>query len=118
MVAATVACMAHSASLTEISKRDIWSPQRMAQERPDLQYKLVAIDFLPPKVSSTVGWHLPDFYVNACFLSRILLHVLAWILLSAGCCCCLDCITSGSQLPVLMRYQAIAQMETCQLVTH
>ncbi len=51
MVAATVACMAQAAHLTEISKRDIWSPQRMAQERPDLQYKLVAIDFLPPKVN-------------------------------------------------------------------
>lgn len=55
MVAATVACMARSASLTEISKRDIWSPQRMAQERPDLQYKLVAIDFLPPKVGSQMA---------------------------------------------------------------
>ena len=53
MVAATAACMAHAASLTEISKRDIWSPQRIAQERPDLQYKLVAIDFLPPKVGIT-----------------------------------------------------------------
>ena len=34
----------------EIGKRDIWSPQRMAQERPDIRYQLVAIDFLPPQV--------------------------------------------------------------------
>ena len=33
--------------MREISKRDIWSPQRIAQERPDVDYQLVAIDFLP-----------------------------------------------------------------------
>ncbi len=32
----------------EISKRDIWSPQRIAQERADLGYSLVAVDFLTP----------------------------------------------------------------------
>lgn len=31
----------------EIGKRDIWSPQRMAQERPDVAYHLLAIDFWP-----------------------------------------------------------------------
>lgn len=36
--------------MAEISKRDIWSPARVAQERPDISYKLVAIDFLPVKV--------------------------------------------------------------------
>lgn len=36
--------------MAEISKRDIWCPQRVAQERPDVWYQLVAIDFLPPKV--------------------------------------------------------------------
>ena len=33
----------------EISKRDIWSPRRVAQERPDLGYSLVAVDFLTPE---------------------------------------------------------------------
>ena len=50
MVGATLACLAWGAHVAEISKRDIWSPQRVAQERPDVQYRLVAIDFLPPAV--------------------------------------------------------------------
>ena len=51
MVAATLACLGPHARLSEISKRDIWSPARIAQERPDVRYKLVAIDFLPVPVS-------------------------------------------------------------------
>ena len=51
MVAATLACLAWGAHMAEISKRDIWSPQRIAQERPDVQYRLVAIDFLSAAVS-------------------------------------------------------------------
>jgi hypothetical protein len=51
MVAATLACVACGGRLAEISKRDIWSPARVAQERPDLRYQLVAIDFLPIEVT-------------------------------------------------------------------
>ncbi|KAK9849253.1 hypothetical protein WJX84_012346, partial [Apatococcus fuscideae] len=47
-VAASVAALATGGRLVEISKRDIWSPQRVAQERPDLGYSLVAVDFLTP----------------------------------------------------------------------
>ena len=80
MVAATLAGLKHSGRFAEIGKRDIWSPARIAQgkcilgkiclvlytggccsltesslrsgaaERPDVQYSLVAIDFLPPSV--------------------------------------------------------------------
>lgn len=50
MVAATLACLGPHARLAEISKRGIWSPARVAQERPDVHYKLVAIDFLPVPV--------------------------------------------------------------------
>ena len=50
MVAATLACVARGGHLAEISKRDIWSPARVVQERPDLRYQLVAIDFLPAEV--------------------------------------------------------------------
>ena len=53
MVAATLACLGPHARLSEISKRDIWSPARVAQERPDVDYKLVAIDFLPMEVTLT-----------------------------------------------------------------
>jgi hypothetical protein len=51
MVAATLASLSLGARMAEISKRDIWSPQRVAQERPDVAYRLVAIDFLPPAVT-------------------------------------------------------------------
>lgn len=50
MVAASLACLRPCGRMAEISKRDVWSPQRVAQERPDVAYTLVAIDFLPPAV--------------------------------------------------------------------
>ena len=50
MVSATLAGLAYGGHMAEISKRDIWSPARVAQERPDVDYKLVAIDFLPVQV--------------------------------------------------------------------
>ena len=50
MVAATLSCLRKGARMAEISKRDIWSPARVAQERPDVWYQLVAIDFLPVEV--------------------------------------------------------------------
>lgn len=50
MVAATLAGLKKGGRMREISKRDIWSPQRIAQERPDIDYQLVAIDFLPVQV--------------------------------------------------------------------
>jgi len=37
----------------EISKRGIWSLQRVAQERLDVKYRLLAIDFLPASVLHT-----------------------------------------------------------------
>ncbi len=45
MVAASLACLGSGGSFVEVGKRDIWSPQRVAQERPDVKYHLVAIDF-------------------------------------------------------------------------
>lgn len=50
MVAASFASLAHSGRFVEVGKRDIWSPQRAAQERPDVAYRLVAIDFWTPAV--------------------------------------------------------------------
>ena len=50
MVAASLASLAHGGRFAEISKRDIWSAARIAQERPDVQHSLVAIDFLPLSV--------------------------------------------------------------------
>lgn len=50
MVAASAALLGHRGRFVEIGKRDIWSHGRVAQERPDASYRIVAIDFLPPKV--------------------------------------------------------------------
>jgi hypothetical protein len=50
MVAASLACLARGGRFVEVGKRDIWSPQRVAQERPDLAYRLVAIDFWSPSL--------------------------------------------------------------------
>ena len=50
MVAASLACAQMCGCFVEVGKRDIWSPQRAAQERPDLAYRLVAIDFWTPEV--------------------------------------------------------------------
>lgn len=50
MVAASLSCLAPGASFSEVSKRSIWSPQRIAMERPDVTYHLVAIDFHPSAV--------------------------------------------------------------------
>ena len=48
MVAGSAAGVRLGGRFVEISKRDIWSPARLAQERPDLHYSLLAVDFLPP----------------------------------------------------------------------
>ena len=47
MVAGSAAGVRLGGRFVEISKRDIWSPARLAQERPDLHYSLLAVDFLP-----------------------------------------------------------------------
>ena len=48
MVAGSAAGVRLGGRFVEISKRDIWSPARLAQDRPDLHYSLLAVDFLPP----------------------------------------------------------------------
>lgn len=47
MVAGSLACVGTGGAWVEIGKRDIWSPARLAQERPDIHYTLLALDFLP-----------------------------------------------------------------------
>lgn len=50
MVAASLALLRPNGRFVEISKRDISSAARISQERPDVRYSLLAIDFLPPEV--------------------------------------------------------------------
>jgi len=49
MVAGSLSGLRSGGRFVEISKRDIWSPSRVAQERPDVLYNLVAVDFLPDR---------------------------------------------------------------------
>ena len=58
MVAASLASLAYGGSLVEVGKLDIWSPARIAQERPDVMFNLVAVDFLPPPVIQRSLTHL------------------------------------------------------------
>ena len=48
MVGASLSCLHLGGQLVEIGKRDIWSASCVSQERPDVVYSLLAIDFLPP----------------------------------------------------------------------
>jgi hypothetical protein len=47
-VAASLASLCAGGRMVEISKRDIWSARRVAQDRPDAGFSMVALDFLPP----------------------------------------------------------------------
>lgn len=64
MVAATLSTLAEGAKFAEIGKRDIWSPQRVAQERPDVSYQVVAIDFLPLSVLRSSFQRLADMLAS------------------------------------------------------
>ncbi len=57
MLAATMATLNLNGKFVEIGKRDIWSAQRVAVERPDVRYSLVAIDFLPVQVRGVSRSH-------------------------------------------------------------
>jgi len=48
MVGASLSCLHLGGQLVEIGKRDIWSSAGVFQERPDVVYSLLAVDFLPP----------------------------------------------------------------------
>jgi len=47
MVAGSLAAIGLGGRFVEISKRDIWSAARAAQERPDVLFSLLAVDFMP-----------------------------------------------------------------------
>lgn len=50
MLGASISSLNKGGRLVEISKRDIWSPARVFEERPDIGYSILAVDFLPPSV--------------------------------------------------------------------
>ena len=63
-IEATVRATAPNGRFVEIAKRDIWTPEQMAQARPDIQYEVLALDVLmatgprayPGLTGRTVGW--------------------------------------------------------------
>ena len=50
MIAASLATLLPGGSFIEVAKRDIWSSERISQERPDVRFSTVAVDFMPPSV--------------------------------------------------------------------
>jgi NADPH:quinone reductase-like Zn-dependent oxidoreductase len=52
MVAASLASLHCNGAFVEVGKRDIWSAALCAQERPDVHFHTVAIDFMTPDVIS------------------------------------------------------------------
>jgi NADPH:quinone reductase-like Zn-dependent oxidoreductase/3-oxoacyl-(acyl-carrier-protein) synthase/acyl carrier protein len=80
MVAGSLAAIGHGGRFVEISKRDIWSASRAAQERPDVLYSLLAVDFMPEKalhaalMSVSAGAARGDFRPLP-FVSHSLSHV-------------------------------------------
>lgn len=50
MVPASISTLKLGGTFLEVAKRDIWSLRRLIQERPDVNYCKVAVDFLPPLV--------------------------------------------------------------------
>ena len=58
MVAASMALLSIGGQIIELGKRDIWSPQRAAQERPDALYHLFALDFFTPTAMQEALTHV------------------------------------------------------------
>ena len=54
MIAASLSTLSPHGSFAEIAKRDVFSRERMAQERADVCYKFVALDMLPVPVVSAL----------------------------------------------------------------
>jgi acyl transferase domain-containing protein len=58
-VEATVRATAKNGRFAEIAKRDIWTPQQMAEVRPDIAYEIVALDTVmftePDRIRTLLG---------------------------------------------------------------
>lgn len=62
--------------LVELSKRDIWSAARIAQDRPDVAYNLLAVDFLPPR-----ALHRALLRVSASLAEGMVIMSTFWVLI-------------------------------------
>jgi NADPH:quinone reductase-like Zn-dependent oxidoreductase len=50
MIGASLSTLNQGGRFVEVAKRDIWCAARVAQERPDVCFTTVAVDFMPPSV--------------------------------------------------------------------
>ncbi len=54
-IAATVRATAQGGRFAEIAKRDIWTPEQMAEVRPDIDYEIIALDATIEQEPERVG---------------------------------------------------------------
>jgi len=54
-IAATVRATAQGGRFAEIAKRDIWTPEQMAEVRPDIDYEIIALDVTIEEEPERVG---------------------------------------------------------------
>lgn len=58
-IEATVRATAQGGRFAEIAKRDIWTPEQMAAERPDIAYEIIALDTVmftePDRIRTLLG---------------------------------------------------------------
>ncbi len=54
-IEASLSCLAEGGRFIEIAKRNIWSPEAMAEARPDVAYHLLALDHLMADRPALVG---------------------------------------------------------------
>ena len=54
-IEASLACLARNGRFVEIGKRDIWTAEEMAAARPDVDYRVVAVDALAPQEPARAG---------------------------------------------------------------
>lgn len=83
MVAASLACLDKGGTFIEVAKRDIWSPERVAQDRPDVKFRLIAIDFWEPEVVGSSLQKLAGMLASGALAS--LIHETKSFALSRSC---------------------------------
>jgi acyl transferase domain-containing protein/NADPH:quinone reductase-like Zn-dependent oxidoreductase/NAD(P)-dependent dehydrogenase (short-subunit alcohol dehydrogenase family)/SAM-dependent methyltransferase len=59
-IEASLSCLADGGSFVEMGRRDIWSPEEMAESRPDVRYSILELDWLKKNEPAHPGRVLRD----------------------------------------------------------
>ncbi len=59
-IEASLSCLAPGGSFVEMGRRDIWSPEEMAESRPDVSYSILELDWLKKNEPAHPGAVLRD----------------------------------------------------------